>query len=215
MLPLKSFCAGPTTRTEREGVGGARGRYFVAFGGCIPFSRSQFLHYGVPGGAVACKHVRARQLAYRGDASFSLCICLETGVHYSVHVVTSVCHQREQGKMSEGSATFRLYISTVLAVARENLDSASSCDDSAWRNAKAILAVIPDGEDDAEGSDDEDGEGTEERNARREAHAAWRADVENERNLMEAVQMLTELKVCQDVVIRGTTADPGLMRVNW
>jgi len=130
----------------------------------------------------------------------------------SVHMMTFVCNQREQEKMSESSAAFRLYISTVLAVARENLDSASSCDDSAWRTAKAILAVIPDVEDDAEGSDDDEGgEGAEERNARREARAAWRAEVEKERDLMDAVQMLTELKVRQDVLIRSNGTRLGLM----
>ena len=92
-------------------------------------------------------------------------------------------------------------VGVVLKVAREYFDSASSCHEPMWQNAKSCLALIPlDGEEDEEedGGEDVDAEhahALQTKSQRDEVRRQWQSEVRREQKLMEAVQMLDELSL--------------------
>jgi len=95
------------------------------------------------------------------------------------------------GAASASSSSLAKCVEVVLKVAREYFDSASSCRDGVWHNARHCLGLVP--LDDVEVEDEEDVSEAPTPNMPEAIRKQWQRALRREQQLIEAVEMLDAL----------------------
>lgn len=95
-----------------------------------------------------------------------------------------------KGEASSAYSSLASCVTVILKVAREYFDSASSCRDGVWHNARQCLRLIPLNEEEEE--EDNEREATS-ADSHEGVRKQWQQDLRREHRLIEAVEMLDSL----------------------